>query len=462
MKRIVFLGNSVAGVAAIEEIRKFDQASPITIISENADLPTQRHLFGSWLAKEIKEEDVLYRPADYYKANNITLLFGKNIVRVDFKKNRVIMEDKESIDFDILVITDTLTTKFPDIKGIQKKGVFSTRRFNDIKEVNSSLALIETIVVQVSDLMGFLLACALRQRNKEVILVVPSDFLLSSVIDQGPAQVLTKLLDDNAVRIITGNSIAEILGDGDVKAVRLSSGKVLASQAVIFSQTKADFKLFVNSGLTLDAVPRQLTSAERNSQLLRGTSPCFPQNVKKEEARTVLTSSIKLLKESEGSAPNLEQEIVAGALAIRVNESFKTNLDHVYAVDEACVFSIDKYLCDFEISAGYLAEQGRVVGRSILGEVCSYSVIPRFISLNIFDTSVVLLGMTKNQSELREYKEFDPRQNMYKKILMENDLVVGAILINVKDEGQKIKRLIEEKVTVTPDEFSEAKFPVNL
>jgi len=311
------------------------------------------------------------------------------------------MEEKESIDFDILVITDTLTTKFPDIKGIQKKGVFSTRRFNDIKEVNSSLALIETIVVQVNDLMGFLLACALRKRNKEVILIVPSHFLLSLIIDQGPAQVLTKLLDDNAVRIITGNSIAEVMGDGDVKAVRLSSGKVLASQAVIFSQTKADFKLFVNSGLTLDP-------------------------------------------------------------AILVKESFKTNLDHVYAVDEACVFPADKYLCDFEISAGHLAEQGRVVGRSIIGEVCSYSVIPRFISLNIFDTVVVLLGRTKNQSELREYKEFDPRQNMYKKILMENDLIVGAILINVKDEGQKIKRLIEEKVTVTPGELSEAKFSVNI
>jgi len=401
MKKIIFLGSSLAAARAMEEIRKTDKESEITMIADGGDLPYQRHLFGPWVAKEIKEEQVIYRPGDYFKENNIKLLFDKNITRFDFKKKRLVTEEKESFDFNVLVITDTLTAKFPEVKGVQKKGVFCLKRFNKIKDMISFLPMVETVIIQTNDILGILLAAGIRKHNKEVIVVVPADFILSDLMDQGPAQVLTKILDDNGVRIITGNSIVEILGDGDVKAVRLSSGKVLATQVVLYSQVKPDFKMLANSGLALE-----------------------------------------------------------GALV--VNDTFQTNLENVYAVDAACTFGLNQGLDDFEISTLHLSEQGKVIGQSILGSPLTYAAPSRLISLNIFDNSVTLIGRTKNQSGLKEYKEFDPPKNIYKKILMENDLVVGAILINVPDEGQKIRQRIEQRIPLSLADQPETKFLLNI
>lgn len=401
MKKIVFLGNSLAGVKVIEEIRKMDRVSDISIISHGQALPYQRHLLSPWLAHEIQEQDLIYRPVDYFKENNIHLLLDKNIVKIDFKKNRLITKEKEAFDFDILVITDPLFHKLPDIKGTQKKGVFGLKDLYESREVTPFLSMVETMTIQTNDISGILLACALRRRKKEVMMVVPADSILSEAIDQGPAQVLIKILDDNAVRAMTGTSITEILGDEEVKAVRLSSGKVFASQAVIFSRTKPDFSLFMNSGLTLNT-------------------------------------------------------------AIVVDEFFKTNLENVYALDGACVPSRPQSWDDYEISAGHLAGQGLVVGRSILGETSCYAVPSRFVSLNIFGNSLTLIGQTKNHSGWKEYKEFDPPRNMYKKILMENDIVVGAILMNFPDQDQKIKRLIEQRVPVGQANPSEANFLLDI
>ena len=53
MKKIVIIGNSPAGVKAIEEIRAVDQESSIALIDEEGTLPYNRSVFPELLTKSL-------------------------------------------------------------------------------------------------------------------------------------------------------------------------------------------------------------------------------------------------------------------------------------------------------------------------------------------------------------------------------------------------------------------------
>ena len=98
MKQFVIIGNSAAGIAAVEALRKKDKESKITVISDE-DYPSYcRCLISYYLAGELKEEKILYRPESFYKENNIELSLNKKVIRVGPLKNRVICEDKSQLN----------------------------------------------------------------------------------------------------------------------------------------------------------------------------------------------------------------------------------------------------------------------------------------------------------------------------------------------------------------------------
>ncbi len=154
MKQFLIIGNSAAGVAAVEGIRRQDKESKITIVSDE-DYPAYcRCLISYYLAGDIKEDKVIYRPQEFYKDNNVDLLLNKKVARVDPKKNRVILEDKSQFGYDSLLIATGASPRFPEIKGIKKNGVFGFRTIKDAKDIEGLLPIVKTVCVLGGGLIG--------------------------------------------------------------------------------------------------------------------------------------------------------------------------------------------------------------------------------------------------------------------------------------------------------------------
>ena len=62
MKQYVIIGNSAAGIAAVEVIRRADKESKITVVSDEEYSSYCRCLISYYLAGDIKEEKLFYRP----------------------------------------------------------------------------------------------------------------------------------------------------------------------------------------------------------------------------------------------------------------------------------------------------------------------------------------------------------------------------------------------------------------
>ena len=251
MKKIVILGNSAAGVKAAEIIRASDQESEISIFSFDGGLPANRDLFPDFIAGALPYEEVLYRPKDFYTKSKINIMFDHSISRINLKKNKIFCEDKSQIDFDVLLITETPEPRFPDIRGANKQGVFSCYRLSAINEIIKTIPLVENIVIQSDTFYGLRIASALSRKGKEVVLVTSHAHLLSPYLDLEGAQFVMKALESKGLGVMTGATISEILGDGEAKAVRLTSGKVIAGDMVIFAETAEDLRLFSDSSLEL-------------------------------------------------------------------------------------------------------------------------------------------------------------------------------------------------------------------
>ena len=388
MKKIFILGCSAAAAKIIETVRAVDQTSEIFLLTFEECLPYQRHLFPQFVSKNCTNEEILIQPRSFYERQRVNLILNKKISRIDFRKNLIVVEKDEPFNYDALVITETGEYKFPDIKGANKLGVFGIKTFTEVNQITNRLSLVDTVVIRSSAWSGIKMAGAFQQRGKEVVLVVPADHrALAQLEPQGLGMIL-RALEEKGIRVYQENDLVEILGDGEVKAVRLKSKKVIATEMVIFDQTKVNLKLFADTPLKINE-------------------------------------------------------------KICVDHSFKTNLPNVYAVDEVCELS-EVQRGNFDIDGTEFMQQGVRAGNSLLGQeqlASEENISLREVRIN--DVSIQFIGQTIDQGLLRKYVQRDPLASVYKKFFIKEESLAGAILINVpQSEQEQIKEWIEKKAKV--------------
>jgi len=392
MQQFIIIGNSAAGIAAVEAIRQKDKESKIVVISDE-DYPAYcRCLISYYLAGDVKEEKILYRLENFYKENDVELLLNKKVIRVDPKKNRIVFEDKSSLSYDSLLIATGASPKFPEIKGIKKNGVFGFRTIKDVKDIDSLLPVVKTAVVLGGGLIGLKAAYAIKKRNIETKVIIKSKQLLSQVLDFEAASFVQRKLEENGIEIILGQDVIEVIGNGDIKAVKLDSGKVLATSLVIVG---------------------------------KGVAP-----------------NIDLIKDTE---VKVNEGIIANSL-------MQTNIPNIYTAGDVCE-SFD--LTQGELSVNALwpiaVEQGRVAGINMIGDNVSYAGSLGMNSLEFFGLPTVSLGIFRLKETIgfQEIKKVDAKLSIYKKLILKNNCLVGAVLVgDIKNSGVFL-RLIKERIDVS-------------
>ena len=392
VKQYIIIGNSAAGIAAVEAIRKLDNKSKITVVSDEDSPSYCRCLISYYLAGDIKEENILYRPDSFYKDNDVRLLLNKKVVRIDPKKGAVRFDDKNEEGYDELLIATGASPKFPDIKGIKRKGVFGFRTMADAKAIGSLLPKARNVCILGGGLIGLKAAYALSKKGLGVKVIVKSRQVLSQVLDPESAGLVQKRLEDHGIEILPGKDAAEIIGENDVKAVRLDDGNIIDASLVI---------------------------------ACKGVSP-----------------NIDLVN---GSGIKTEEGIVA-------DEKLATNIANIHAAGDVCE-TFDPALGALSVNALWpvAVEQGRAAGTDMAGGKITYDGSVGMNSLEFFGLPTVSFGMykIKEPDGFEELKVLNAASSLYKKVILRGNTLVGAILVgDIRASGLYL-RLIREKVDVS-------------
>ena len=79
LKRLVVVGNGMAGVACVEQILKYAPQFDITIFGDETHVNYNRIMLSSVLAGERAADEITLNPLEWYARNGIDLRLGDNV-----------------------------------------------------------------------------------------------------------------------------------------------------------------------------------------------------------------------------------------------------------------------------------------------------------------------------------------------------------------------------------------------
>ena len=225
-RRIVIIGNGVAGVTCARHIRKRDSAAQITLISGESE-----HFFSRTALMYVYMGHLTFGHTKPYE----TWFWGKNrlqlvhdwVTHIDFEQKTLHLQQQPPLLYDTLILaTGSVPVKYgwpgQDLKGVQ--GLYSLQ---DLEEMEVNTRNCQRAVVVGGGLIGIELAEMLRSRHIPVTFLVREENFWGNVLPVQEAQLVNRHVLEHHIDLRLIHELKEIRDDGTgrVNGVVASTGE---------------------------------------------------------------------------------------------------------------------------------------------------------------------------------------------------------------------------------------------
>ncbi|MCR6106962.1 NAD(P)/FAD-dependent oxidoreductase [Salipaludibacillus agaradhaerens] len=260
MKKLVMIGNGMAGVRSLEELLKRDNSSyDITIIGEEPHPNYNRIMLSNVLQGKTELDDIIINEWEWYKENNIKLITGEKVTGIDRDRKAVSTDKGSDISYDDLIIATGSSAFILPIPGSDLDGVIGFRTIEDTEKMITIAETKKKAVVIGGGLLGLEAARGLIDRGMEVYVVHLLPTLMEQQLDAPAARMLKKDLEKQGMIFKMEKQTAEIVGETVVEGVRFNDGEELACDLVVMAvgirpnvALAKDCGLEVNRGIVVD------------------------------------------------------------------------------------------------------------------------------------------------------------------------------------------------------------------
>ena len=233
MKRLVVVGNGMAGMACLEQVLKYRAQFAITVFGDETHLNYNRVQLSSVLAGEKHADEIVINTREWYAANGIDLRLGVRIVDVDPDARTVTGDDGSVTPFDALLLAVGSTAWLPPIDGLRKDGVLTFRTLDDTRELMRRSRPGTRAVVIGGGLLGLEAARGLQVQGCDVTVVHLMSTLMDRQLDPDAGHYLLGRMEDLGIRVLLGRTTTAILGEEGVAGVALSDDTILEADLVV-------------------------------------------------------------------------------------------------------------------------------------------------------------------------------------------------------------------------------------
>nr|WP_313404311.1 nitrite reductase large subunit NirB [Pseudomonas sp.] len=236
--KLVMIGNGMAGVRTLEELLKLaPDLYDITVFGAEPHPNYNRILLSPVLAGEQTFEEIVLNDLNWYAENDIKLLLGRKVVKIDRKQRLVIADDGSEAEYDRLLIATGSNPFILPIPGKDLQGVIGYRDIADTQTMMDTAKTHKHAVVIGGGLLGLEAANGLKLRGMDVTVVHIGDWLLERQLDRTAGELLQKSLEDRGLKFLLPKHTAELLdnGEGRVCAVKFKDGEVIPADLVVMA-----------------------------------------------------------------------------------------------------------------------------------------------------------------------------------------------------------------------------------
>ena len=385
--KLVLVGNGLAGMRCLEDL--LDMAPDryeVTVIGEEPWGNYNRIMLSPVLSGDKSIEDIMLHPHAWYSDKGIHFIAGDAAVKIDRPRKQVHTEKGIVVDYDRLILATGSKPFIPPIKGSDLKGVLS---FRDIYDVNTMLEYCKNkknAVVIGGGLLGLEAAYGLKQRGMNVTVLHLMDRIMDRQLDARASTLLKQSIEAKGIPVLTEANTEELIGqDGHVSQLRLKDGTVLEADFVVFAV---------------------------------------------------------------GIRPNMALAQSAGLRCNRgvmVNDTMQTFDPSIYAVGE-CIEHRNQTFGLVEplwgqafICASHLAEHGSLIFKA--------PTVPT--QLKVSGCDVFSAGNFEPADDYEDIILNDEKRHIYKRIIIQQDKVIGAVLFGDTEDGAWYAELIADQTPIS-------------
>ncbi len=390
-KKLVVIGNGMAPGRALETL--FDSHPDmyeVTIFNAEPRVNYNRIMLSPVLSGESSFEDIIIHGDEWYAENNVTLHRGEMVTEIDRKAKTVTGASGIVENFDKLIIATGSNPFIIPMPGHKLPGVIAYRDLDDVDLMLAAAKKGGRAVVIGGGLLGLEAAAGLKLRGMDVTVLHLMPTLMERQLDPAAGYMLEKELSGRGIDIRCEANTKEIYGEGKVEGVRLDDGADIEASLVVMAV---------------------------------GIRP-----------------SLQLAKDA-----GLETD-----RGIQVDEQMQTSDPDVYAVGECVEFEGNCYGL-----VAPLYEQARVCAAALTGnkesafEHAEVSTKLKVTGVDLFSAGDFADGHGREEIVFR-----DAARGIYKRLVLEGDRLIGAVLYGETSDGSWFFSKIKEGAEVPADERS--------
>ncbi len=231
MKSIVVVGASLAGLRAVESLRRFGYQGRLTLVGAEPHLPYDRPpLSKEMLAGEWEHDQVVLRKVPYEDLE-LELRLGVAASALDIDSRRVTLASGTELPFDGLVIATGATPRtLPGQPALD--GIHTLRTIDDCHAIRDRLDAGARVCVIGAGFIGAEVAATCRKRGLHVTVLESMPQPMVRGVGMVLGEVLARLHREHGVDLRCGVTLESIEGNGKVERVRLADGEPVECDAL--------------------------------------------------------------------------------------------------------------------------------------------------------------------------------------------------------------------------------------
>ena len=382
--RVLIIGNGLAGAIASKTLRELVPDATIDIFAEEEYLYYPRPNLIEFLAGNTSQANLFAFSEEWFDDHNISIHLGQPVTKIYPESKQVELDLGKKESFDFLLLANGASSWVPPIKGADKEGIFTLRTLDDALDILDWIKDHPNVVIIGGGLLGLEIARAIRTRGASVQIVEFFRRLLPRQLDTQGAALLQSRIEDMGISVRLDIVTEEILGEGKIERLRFKNGDILEAQSAIVAA---------------------------------------------------------------GVRPNIRLAAEAGLetdKGIIVDDFLRTSQPSIFAAGDN-VQHRDKIYGIIPASFN----QARTAAYNIAGQEREYTGTVPSNTLKVVGLDLTSIGLvTPEQGEADEFRKTIEEKGIYKKIVVQNGKLVGAIWMGTKQNINEVNRIILQQIDV--------------
>jgi ferredoxin-nitrate reductase len=387
-QKIIVIGAGAASYQFVTRSRQLNEEDELHVFSKEIHAFYNRVMLPDYISGKQEWERLVKMEEDQVAAQNINLHKGIGITNINPVAKTVTDSNGITHSYDLLIMATGSRAATP--KNIPPlKGIFTMRNRTDADNFKAMLHPESKVLIVGGGLLGLELSASLMEMDIDVSVVQRTSRLMDRQLDTMASNLLNDELEERGLKIFYNDEVLRHTGkDGVITGVKLKSGKDIYCDTIVYAI---------------------------------------------------------------GTQPNIELAKEAGLECNRgvvVNEYLQTSDPDIFAVGE--IAEHKKALYGITAAA---EEQAEIVAGFINGDeshLYDGSLLMNILKVEGFDLcSIGMSEAPKNDPDYEEVIYIDKARRYYKKCIVHQDKLVGAILVGDKSEFLEFKNFIKDKVELS-------------